>query len=117
MPEIEEFCVGFEFEFLNNTEWKKHKFLCVSEFTFDDIPELAKQSRVKYLDEQDILDLGFEYTNNDRDLVKDNIRIRLYIGKEFKIVNVCIYMHDYTVFKGEIKNINELKKILKQIEL
>jgi hypothetical protein len=131
VPEIEEFCVGFEFEsremdFELGTlkDWQKVAVNTNSnknfgKYTLEHIEKLLESEsiptiRVKYLDAQDIIDLGFEYTNNGRDLVKDDIRIRLYIGKEFKIVHVCIYMHDYTVFKGEIKNISEFKKTVKK---
>ena len=125
-PEIGEFYVGFECEWqckLRNETWNKQ--VCdvdLINIAYDAIEHadeeepFEEQFRVKFLDEQDILDLGFEHTNNKRDLLKGNIRIRLYVGKEFKIPNVCIYIHDYTVFKGEIKNKSELKKILKMLE-
>lgn len=151
-PEIEEFHVGFEYESFETplspsfafeskpAEWVKRKVLDINNSEYKDKAlyhvsinnryeenvEWNKNIRVKYLDEQDVLDLGFEYINNKRDLVKDNIRIRTYIGEQFEVPNVCIYCvknfrifpkEELLIFKGKIKNKSELKKVLKQIEL
>lgn len=135
-PEIEEFHVGFECEWKMqkeefNTypgndwiyEWSIHK-ITIDDFSdhdlADDFHNLTynlNEWRVKYLDEQDILDLGFKYTNNIRDLAKDNIRIRAYIGEQFEIPAICIYRDENTIFSGKIKNKNELQKLLKQLSV
>lgn len=127
VPEIEEFCVGFEFEMKNSShpeyfDWE----LCKAredfsnelnkDYLFEYLSGDLKEGyiRVKYLDEQDILDLGFEYTNNDRDLVKDGVRIRTYIGHRFKVPNITVHIkkssHEHIVFSGETKN-KEVKDI------
>lgn len=137
-PEIDEFHVGFEFEFLNSIEWEKHNFMCLSEFTFDDMPELAKESRVKYLDEIDILDLGFEEVGSKWSKVLGNTA-NLYVSEEDNLMlahypsinKITIATRDYSknniTIKGTwddkqinlitVKNKSELKKVLKQIEL
>ena len=129
-PEIEEFCVGLECEWKQDLQdftvdewvqnWSKHTITrddfidrgLANEFT--SIYRLNKW-RVKYLDEQDIFDCGFEYTNNKRDLIKDNVRVRTYIGEHFEIPNIAIYKDKIRVFRGKIKNKTDFKKLLSQL--
>lgn len=73
--------------------------------------------RVKYLDKEDIESFGFEYINNVRDLAKDNIRIRTYIGEQFEIPTICIYRDENTIFSGTIKNKTDFKRLLKQLSI
>lgn len=54
VPAIEEFHVGFEFEFLEKGNYKPMEFICNGQFGFDDVEDLVKVSRVKYLDIKDI---------------------------------------------------------------
>ena len=135
-PTTEEFFVGFKFEFLKNTDYEKHKFMCISQFTFDDLPELCKLSRVKYLDEQDILDLGFEkHSSKDNKYLKyscevySNDKLNITLGHYPEINKISIITRDLS--KSElallsnwddksvnlitIKNKNELIKLLKQL--
>jgi len=119
VPEIEEFCVGFEYEYKQSKDidlWAKMSF-SFDVLRFDLESPLKNEVRVKYLDEQDIIDLEFKYTNNDRDLVKDDFRIRTYIGDSFKVPNIKVYFKENIVFSGEIKNKTELIKLLKQISI
>ena len=117
-PEIDEFHVGFEFEFLNSIEWEKHNFMCLSEFTFDDMPELAKESRVKYLDEIDILDLGFEEVGSKWSKVLGNTA-NLYVSEEDNLMlahypsinKITIATRDYSKNNITIKGTWDDKQI------
>ena len=165
-PEIEEFYVGFEFEIisLSSNNYKEDKSDCewnnrvlktehlYSGYKEDSYLETVLSYlqdghvRVKFLDEQDILDLDWENLKTERtptfkkikniERLEDGdwceciliLRLRTIDG----IPNVTIYSfneHDpnYTVvgeyvkrkqlFCGEIKNKSELKKILKMLEI
>lgn len=116
-PEDNEFHIGFEYESGNKatleniTEWFEEVIEDKIDLfsVFDDYTVV----RVKYLDEQDILDCGFEYTNDKRDLVKNNIRLRPYIGGVFKIPELTIYKNSERIFSGQIRNKSKFKEILK----
>jgi hypothetical protein len=126
-PTIEEFHVGFEFEFLKDINYIKEVFLCNSQFgfTFDDFPELAKLSRVKYLDKKDIESLGWKFEKQhpglddmtfskeeltldfeDIEGIRDRVRIYEFNGDT-----------DLNYFCGTIKNKSELKALMKQLRI
>ena len=123
-PEIEEFNIGFEFEFKDNGVWTKDKFICNSKFgfTFDDMPELANNSRVKYLDEEDIESLGWEFkdTNSNGDLYQKN-NFYLYqketmLNLEDRIIGKSLIESTH-YFYGTIKNKSELIKLMQQLNI
>lgn len=136
-PEIEEFCVGVECEWqskIRNETWNKQTsdtdLVSIAYDTIEHADEdesYEEQFRVKYLDGQDITDLGFKYTNNNLDLIKITdekvIRIRLRIVDD--IPHLRIYQTDeifnkeqtFPIFVGKIKNRSELQKLLKQLEV
>lgn len=135
-PELDEFHVGFEYQYMTNNcmgilddtlgEWVTEEFSCSvggdGESELRDIEWLlGKQGiRVKHLDRKDIESLGwkdiednfFELFNNGLIhkilLVNGNVWIyfKQNVGNE-KIV-------DKTLFFGKIKNKSELKKIMVQ---
>ncbi len=143
-PQIEEFCVGFEYEYFSEglsdldidgiSGWYKTKF------TFDiekyEQRSPTKKVRVKFLDKDDIESLGFSFesTNKIRNWYKGpeewfNETIpgspsgrywgfTLIHDPEF---NVCIIEsmtnsgETERFFEGIIKNKSELKKLLKQL--
>jgi|GEM_PF-2218371 len=130
-PEIEEFCVGFEYEKKSSDhptlfDWESYFF--ESDFSFEYIKSDLRDGniQVKYLDEQDILDSGFllilkpteqKVYFRDRD-----DRIGITFRKNFyeDFGNVHIYEIKkplLTFFQGKIKNKTEFKKILKQLGL
>lgn len=97
-PEIEEFHIGFEYEFnVGNTTWTK--------FIFDlDRPDKVLENfklnpqlfRVKYLDKEDIESLGFVHIGGS--LLKDNIGVK-FVCKSNK--NYFIHL-SYTKFSDRI---------------
>lgn len=137
-PEIEELHVGFECELKNsshpiNFEWEHFKIIGVDDaeisgrvmdWSFYDTNTAIKEKsiRVKYLDRDDIEELGFEYTGES----PNNPNTLYYFGKHSiihnKINNRCVITMwdenrtaDYTAFVGTIKNKSELKKLMVQL--
>lgn len=136
-PTIEEFHVGFEYEYLESEKWEKETITEGSlssgdcgadhyvENDFNHIRNLLPKDkiRVKHLDREDIESLGwkdiednfFELFNNGLIhkilLVNGNVWIyfKQNIGNE-KIV-------DKTLFFGKIKNKSELQKLMIQLNI
>ena len=128
-PEIEEFHLGFEYEWkeLEDTEWKKEK--SPIKISADGYEEQKYGVRVKYLDKEDIKSLEFK-TDMERGLSIDAVvGYKLHYILEYnttskkliiKIKNMLRdgsgnYVGYVNYFNGYIKNKSELKKILKQI--
>jgi hypothetical protein len=131
VPEIEEFHVGFEYErrhlgdnWISDT-WLFHQF---SEGRFLANLSYAESIRVKYLDDEDVISLGFNQITHDC----FNLNVPLYRGREQQEVRliirqtVLIYLAqdakyndtDTTnLFTGTIKNKSELKKLLTQLQI
>jgi hypothetical protein len=118
-PETEEFVLGFEYQLkpspLMDWENKKVKLDINLEAVDFHIKNNEGTIRVKYLDRDDIIDCKFKYINNKRDLVKDSVRVRTYIGEQFEVPNIVIYKDSSLVFSGKIKNKTEFKKLLTQL--
>lgn len=131
-PTIEEFHIGFKYEFMNGNLWEE------SEMTIQDYKcsgadyeiqgswfeeELLggiRTVRVKYLDKEDIESLGWKYT-------PCRCLFEMYQNKEYNLYHYSIASEfndkswieilkdeDY-YFSGEIKNKSELKKLMKQL--
>ena len=130
-PESEEFHPGFEYEILlNSGEWEPivfqpndtnfiHRFTEESWFTSE------QKSRVKYLDEQDIKDLGWEYVTEylpDKKYGWTKFKIKTdteywltFYNNSLSIDNNEEYEELMYYFIGTIKNKSELKRLMKQI--
>ena len=133
-PEIEEFRVGFEYEYLGdrveNTRWHKTTFswydskIKVHGLFFVESKIQNKTVRVKYLDSQDIEELGFKYIP---DLSEGDGNVRWY--DLYEKGNISLLHWDYSnedtkivikrnnsiIFEGTILNKSELKWILTRI--
>ena len=140
-PSIEEFRVGFEYEY-NNTWGGFSKRIVTEENLMDKLISIGSGNdrvpfnynwRVKYLDKQDIESLGFNNTKehavsySSSYKIKDNkvFQIQSYwdMQRDERENLIRIYIGDlhkypYTeIFRGEIKNLSELKKLLKQLNI
>lgn len=142
-PEIEEFNVGFEFEFEVrgfNSGWTKDiifaRFNNGWECNLDNTLAMFEDGcfgyRVKYLDSEDIESLGF-HTDKERhweyrELYKSgNYSIEITLPSRKMIIRTIDdekdpdHFHGYeipklkTIFEGYIKNKSELVKLLKQL--
>lgn len=69
-PELSEFCIGFEYEYLastQNTEWEKITAswedldIAFDEYEHEYDGKFHELYRVKYLDQQDIEECGFTF--------------------------------------------------------
>jgi hypothetical protein len=127
-PTIEDFHVGFEYEaeeiekYGTSTYWKKYTFEINDSleliFKPNDWYELP---RVKYLDKDDIEDLGFIKGSDLYELKTNHTVIRLQHHN-----NNLITIWYYETLNGEfrrlvqqikIKNKSELKKLLEQLNI
>lgn len=135
IPEIEEFHVGFEFEFKDDFDktWDKTIIKTQSQLcnwtAFDDI-----NKRVKYLDKEDIESLGFKYKETNRirywytsDCFFDMpnspshrcSKLTLIHDPEYSTISIegVISSVEEKIFEGTIKNKSELKKLMKQLNI
>jgi len=129
-PEIEEFHVGFEYEWLNisNSEWLKK-----THSSLDCSYNSPERTRVKYLDREDIESLGFipiiPSNIEDKGSYEPDWWSTTKTGDGYQILKCKNYstneityeisygQHEYrqVKFDGTIKNKSELKKLLKQL--
>lgn len=137
-PEIEEFHVGFEFEYqdIDTAAWTTDIFKIDWESADMDIHNWVMyfDVRVKYLDREDIESLGFEFKYNEKG--NENIAFtkkyenhprydNQYVDVIWNYVSSHVLICEgdnetgwnlwVTRFSGTIKNKSELKKLLKQL--
>jgi hypothetical protein len=130
VPEIEEFYIGFEYEYnpslckkglyfldwLQRDRWYKESFgaYCLNdgESERDDIDNLIEYGgiRIKYLDREDIESFGFVQESLASFVNKDSWYIE-WMPED----TLDIYCVSDCRFKGKIKNKSELKVLLKQL--
>ncbi len=134
-PELEEFHVGFEYEYFYREKWHKHNLdgspivhSELDEFS-DDLMKLAHAiCRVKYLDREDIESLWGKI--NEWVISKSGGSYRLILHTRLNLpfertITIEMKNHvrdgsgDYTVlpvlYRIKVKNKSELKKLMKQI--
>lgn len=135
-PKIEEFHVGFEFEQLscNEKSWDKQTLSYVDAERFFIVVDIEKQTRVKYLDKEDVEGLGWVQTKKYSDQSEFQIQngdsfweltLLHDLGNiEFGINAEIEYYVSYegtsdvlNIFSGEIKNKSELKRLMKQLHI
>lgn len=129
-PTIEEFHVGFEYELLTlKGDWLKSIIDTQSIFTV--LRYYSTNTRVKYLDQEDIESLGWNYTGRGVDLwfSKEGIFFAVSGGHKFTEYKLQYGLHDNRLkieaffggesegilFEGIIKNKSELKRLMKQL--
>lgn len=139
-PDIAELYIGFELEHKNpmqENKWKKEvvdsDMWNIAYSTYEEEPEdYPNEIRVKYLDREDIESLGFTDKHYDNIQSKDTF----FKIKENNVYQITVYwnmlrnerenliriykgkLHNYPyteIFRGDIKNKSELKKLLKII--
>jgi hypothetical protein len=128
-PTAEDFYVGFEYEnFVKHEGWTKRTLERLSDYGFNEKGFCIDHEdyRVKYLDEQDIIDLEFSSISGYYELYmekyfqRENITARIFY-EEDRIVNIEVgdkgskASEFRTVFYGNVKNKSELKKILSML--
>ena len=125
IPDVGEFCIGFEYEiaiidnYWNLSGFKKETV--DQNFDFNTLIEYPKLYKVKYLDKEDLLNLGFKLISEDGyqsfQYSEDDILYLQYFedGKGWYLS----YSENESqfAFVGWIKNKSELKKLMKQMNL
>ena len=130
VPQIEEFHIGFEFEYLRGKPefWEKQTFGLHR--SLSDINKDVNHFRVKYLDVEDIKSLNW-YSDDAEDeeeiLSKDDFDFETFYYEDPDGVEYMLTLHDdqqvviqcnvdgEVYFYGKIKNKSELKRIMKQV--
>lgn len=130
-PDISEFHIGFECESTNNKkEWFKFIFEQYN-FTILDLELLNSMYRVKYLNKEDIISLGWEAEyvlgNENKVAYYKKNQYWLYYNTETTKLTIVVPMRklrkgDFIpervlVDKIHIKNKSELKVLLKQLNI
>ncbi|MEX0313771.1 MAG: hypothetical protein AB3N18_06305 [Allomuricauda sp.] len=120
-PSIQEFHIGYQFEQYNGYDWVKRNFENLNGIY--NLENAINQNviRVKLLDREDIESFGFEHVGSLWFKSKNSDHaIRKWKGFEVDIYGDYSYRdipgHDkQCIFRGQIKNKSELKKILQMI--
>ena len=116
-PTIEEFHIGFECEANYNN---KMMIPITMQGVGQEVVDYHKQNvyRVKYLDKEDIESLGFTVAKNDP-YWYDYKNSRFYLYKDNPISKYWTISDEESQFgfTGSIKNISELKVLLKQLNI
>ena len=115
IPEISEFHVGFEYEWLNeNSDWIKED--SPIEITKEGYEKQTYGLRVKYLDKSDIESLGWVYDDSQPKL--QWFRFKTYkLIWEFNKIIIWDNNQQNMLCKVPIKNKSELKRLMKQLEI
>jgi hypothetical protein len=125
-PKIEEFHIGFEYEWKNPNDvgWTKEN--SPSEITPENYEEQTHGLRVKYLDKEDILSLNFKQISDDcynLDITafrgRQNQEVRVLV-RESVIIYLAMDLNDkdnIVLFAGNIKNKSEFRVLLKQLNI
>ena len=141
-PEKEEICLGFELERYSKLTHQWVKGYTTISTIFEDVESVSDfngmnwtldgkdenhpscRTKVKILDEQDILDCGFVLLDSQRKKVKSfkkqDSDFGLYLYEDDRMrVDVYENIHDYEglIFTGKIKNKSEFTKLLQQLEI
>jgi hypothetical protein len=130
VPKISEFHYGFDFETKENDKWIKLSFwegICLKSADREWLNEFISNGeiRVKCLDKQDIIDLGFktapvkfwENTNLKGWLFGRIEEQEIYIDFFSENKSLIISTVDEILFKGTIKNKSELKRIMQMLKI
>lgn len=132
-PKIEAFHQGFEFEVMEyDGSWEPEDDISmlgnIDSSLISDIEDLIfyKRVRVKYLSIEDIKGLGFKQQNsltNERCVIyeKDDFVVCFFgyfntVGVDLNLF-VRVSKRNRIVFEGDVKNISELKRVLKQTDI
>lgn len=140
-PDLEEFHIGFEYEFLEQhgspeETWVKKTLMEISDGeddmylgnTFHAIEKyervyLRNAVRVKVLDEEDIKELGWKkiYENTKdisthKEIIFEYTVYRLSWYPYINEIQIYFHLDESTItFDGQIKNKSELKRLMKQL--
>jgi hypothetical protein len=114
-PKSDEFNTSFLWQLRDNDKWVN-----LLGYPTDLINLLNDDKiRVKYLDQEDIESLGFNYISENEyttHLAGDGYVLNIFLDNNILISYGTIHDSD-TIFRGIIKNKSELKRLLKQLNI
>lgn len=127
VPSLEEFHVGFQYERMNGDKWESavidvndlYSALDSGENEIEEIGKHLRDVRVKYLDKELILELGWKLSWEERYkfVFKYNDWLLIYEKNNRRII---ITLEDNLLgerFNGKLKNKNELKILMEWLEI
>ena len=135
-PTIEEFRVGFSYEYKNHTgtvrdltslPWIKSTIKSINELAYVERGlSIEGNTRVKLLDIEDIEEVGFNNFTDSRGWWRGFMKINeeeyivIHLGRNIVLekkrkVDNDLYAHPNILFAGKIKNKSELQQILKMV--
>lgn len=125
-PSLEEFHIGFEYEYRDLCGWHSEEFSSFDTYDGDGAmvdwcprEDNLERFRVKFLDEQDFIDLGFIKSETDSlgyiYFTKSSYTIAYYPPTIF--IEIDNEESPFQKFIGTIKNKSELIKLLTQLGL
>lgn len=123
VPSVEELYPGFRYEWLDvsNDVWLPKVY---NESTF--LALALDRVRVKYLDKQDLEDLGWEQLHKvgwGYEYKKDHFRLNVIFGMNRTLVKIYTYENmssdsrEYIFFRGNVKNKSELEKLIQMLNI
>lgn len=119
IPTIEEFHVGFEFEYKDFNGYKKDTVSFIDEQFILDVE--FKRVRVKCLDKEDIESLGWGFVKDIyMRTMQSGLVYYLWITPNVVSINVSSgggLESSNQIFRGTIKNKSEFKKLMKQLRI
>lgn len=127
-PDISEFHVGFEYEMecLYETDtFPKYEWAEATVEIDEDLKELnrllnSNEIRVKYLDKEDIEELGWEYHELNNQYYSDELRsYSLIYNTSSKFTRIEEWEDGIggVLFEGYLKNKSELKQIMRMVKI
>lgn len=119
-PSYDEFCVGFEYE--NFVKGKGWTFRVLEDLGSQDLNEEGfcldgDDYRVKHLDREDVVDLGWKQMGVIDCVYGFTITDRFHLAFDEHSKRVIINDHEKTLIDCKIKNKSELKKIMKMLQI
>jgi len=117
IPELSEFHHGFRYQAMITKIKDNGKFKDEIFNVNRDILLETKRTRVKYLDLQDIEELEFKfYKCREAETLYKYKDFYLETSFDSHVIKITTYNH-YQLFHGTIKNYNELKTLIKQLNI
>jgi hypothetical protein len=136
-PQIEEFCVNFQYERMNGNTWEQAEMTKLDFYSsfnsdyeneFEEIDKNIRVVRVKYLDSTDIQELG--WIVNEWKLTKTSGEVRIRLHPMFEYNHLLTIERkdfvrnasgDYNILpilsRAVVKNKHELNKVMQMLNI
>lgn len=134
-PNIEEFHIGFRYQYVLDPRIPEYSET-VEVRNHDDLKYLTRLKtdrddfRVKYLDSEDIEELGWEYVNETVKFEGEDLNFKYWVIRKDSVshyeltfnegiltIDVVMPLMRTTEFRGTVKNYNQLKLIMNMLNI